>query len=63
MPIAHIHILEGRTPEQKRAAIERVTQALHETLGAPPESIRVVIQEIPKENWGIGGRTAKELGR
>jgi 4-oxalocrotonate tautomerase len=63
MPIAQIQILEGRSPDQKRAAIEKVTQALHEALGAPTESIRVVIQEVPKENWGIGGRTAKELGR
>lgn len=63
MPIAQIQILEGRSPEQKRAAIEKVTQALHEALGAPPESVRVVILEVPKENWGIGGRTAKELGR
>jgi len=63
MPIAHVHILEGRTTEQKRAVIEKVTLALREALGAPPESIRVVIEEMPKENYGIGGVSAKDLGR
>lgn len=63
MPFAQIHLLEGRSEEQKRAAIERVTQALVEALGAPRESVRVLIHDVPKENWGIGGVSAKALGR
>jgi len=63
MPLAHIYILEGRSDEQKRAVIDKTTQALHEALGAPKENVRVVIQEIPKTQWGIGGRSAKDLGR
>jgi 4-oxalocrotonate tautomerase len=63
MPFAQIYMLEGRTPEQKKAAIEKVTQALHEATNAPKETIRVWIHEMPKENWGIAGVTAKDLGR
>lgn len=63
MPFAQIHILEGRTAEQKKAVIEKVTQALVETLDAPVANVRVWIQEVPKENWGIAGVTAKDLGR
>jgi len=63
MPFAHICILEGRTEAQKKAVIEKVTQALVEALNAPKESVRVCIQEIPKSNWGIGGVSAKDLGR
>jgi 4-oxalocrotonate tautomerase len=63
MPLAHIYLLEGRSEEVKRAVIDKVTQALHEAVGAPKENVRVVIQDIPKTNWGIAGRTAKELGR
>ncbi|KDB52155.1 4-oxalocrotonate tautomerase [Sphaerotilus natans subsp. natans DSM 6575] len=43
--------------------IEKVTQALHEAVGAPKETIRVWIQEVPSTNWGIAGQTAKDLGR
>ena len=63
MPFAQIYMLEGRTTEQKKAVIEKVTQALHEATGAKVETIRVWIHEMPKENWGIAGVSAKELGR
>ncbi len=63
MPFAQIYMLEGRTPEQKKAVIEKVTQALIEAVGAPKEAVRVWIHEMPKENWGIAGVSAKDLGR
>lgn len=63
MPFAQIYMLEGRTEEQKRAVIEKVTEALQEAVGAPRETIRVWIQDVPKTNWGIAGQTAKDLGR
>lgn len=63
MPFAQIYLLEGRTEAQKRAVIEKVTQALVEAVGAPVNNVRVWIQEVPKENWGIAGVSAKDLGR
>lgn len=63
MPFAQIYILDGRTEDQKRAVVEKVTQALTEALGAPKENVRVWIHDVPKENWGIAGKTAKDLGR
>lgn len=63
MPFAQIYMLEGRTEEQKKAVIEKVTQALVEAVDAPIANVRVWIQDVPKENWGIAGVSAKELGR
>jgi len=63
MPFAHIYLIEGRSEAQKKAVIEKVTQALQEATAAPKENIRVWIQDIPKENWGIAGVSVKELGR
>ncbi|MDO5624620.1 MAG: 2-hydroxymuconate tautomerase [Pseudomonadota bacterium] len=63
MPFAQIYMLEGRTDEQRRAVIEKVTEALHEAVGAPRETIRVWIHDVPKTHWGIAGQTAQELGR
>ena len=63
MPFAQIHMIEGRTEEQKKAVIEKVSQALVEATGAPIATVRVWITEVPKENWGIAGVSAKELGR
>ncbi|MEI7516636.1 MAG: 2-hydroxymuconate tautomerase, partial [Betaproteobacteria bacterium] len=55
MPFAQIYLLEGRTEEQKRAVIEKVTQALVDAVGAPVNTVRVLIQDVPKTNWGIAG--------
>jgi 4-oxalocrotonate tautomerase len=63
MPIANIQILEGRQPQQKRELIRAVTVAIAESLEVNADSIRVIIQEVPKEHWGIGGVSARELGR
>jgi 4-oxalocrotonate tautomerase len=63
MPFAQIYIMEGRTEDQKRAVIEKVTQAMVDALGAPAENVRVWIHDVPKTNWGIAGTSAKDLGR
>ncbi|CAG2157878.1 2-hydroxymuconate tautomerase [Cupriavidus laharis] len=63
MPFAQIYMIEGRTVEQKRAVIQKVTAALVEATGAPKENVRVWIHDVPKENWGIAGESAKDLGR
>lgn len=63
MPIAQIHILEGRSDEQKEALISEVTQAIMKALDAPQQSVRVIISEMPKQNFGIAGESAKKLGR
>ena len=63
MPEVIVYAVAGRTPEQKRTLIRAVNEAIAQALQANPESIRVIIQEVPKEHWGIGGTSARELGR
>jgi 4-oxalocrotonate tautomerase len=63
MPFVQIYLMEGRTEDQKRAVIEKVTAAVVEAVGAPVENVRVWIHDMPKTNWGIGGKTAKDIGR
>ncbi len=58
MPIAIIHLMEGRDDEKKARAIAAVTQALVESLGVKPDSVRVILQEVPKTQWGIAGKPA-----
>jgi 4-oxalocrotonate tautomerase len=63
MPIANLQILHGRPPELKERLIRAVTAAIADTLKVKPDSVRVILHEIPAEHWGIGGVSAKELGR
>ena len=63
MPLAQISILEGRSKEMKTDLIREVTEAIRKSLNAPNESVRVIIYEVPKSNWGIAGVTTESLGR
>ena len=55
MPFVEITMIEGRTHEKKRELLKRVTDAVEESIGAPRQSIRVVIREVPGEHWAVGG--------
>lgn len=63
MPVAHLYILEGRDGDKKERLIAEVTEAIHRSLDAPLESVRVIITEMPKAHFGIGGQSAKKRGR
>lgn len=63
MPIAQINMMEGRTDEQKEALIRKVTDAVMSSLSAPEENVTVLINEIPKVHFGIGGLSADKQGR
>ena len=56
MPYVTVKMLEGRTEEQKKAMVEKVTAAVSETSGAPKEKIVVFIEEMPKNHYAIGGK-------
>lgn len=63
MPLIQATILEGRTEEQKAAFFRGVTQVAVETLNVKPEQVRVVINQVPKNHWAIGGVSVAERDR
>ncbi|WP_017728829.1 4-oxalocrotonate tautomerase [Halalkalibacterium ligniniphilum] len=60
MPFIQINILEGRTPEKKERLIREVSDLVADVLDAPIESVRILIQEMPSEHWGIAGESVKK---
>jgi 4-oxalocrotonate tautomerase len=61
MPVITVAMRTGRTVDQKRALVHRLTKDFVETCGGEPDGVWVEIVEIPAENWGIGGRLQSEL--
>jgi 4-oxalocrotonate tautomerase len=59
MPLIEVHMLEGRSEEQKKALLEAITRAVHESIGAPLPSIRVWIQEFSPKEFMVAGELAK----
>ena len=55
--IIELTIFPGRTKEQKGSAVELITQRLNEELGIPKTDVFIIINEPPKENWGLAGKT------
>jgi 4-oxalocrotonate tautomerase len=55
MPLVTVHLLRGRTHEQKRRLIARITDALVEEAGARQEKVQVRFLDVSKEDWGRGG--------
>ncbi|MCF7935773.1 MAG: 2-hydroxymuconate tautomerase family protein [Synergistales bacterium] len=60
MPIVTVHMLEGRTDEQKRALVEDTTQAICSTLSVKREQVRIIIEEMKRDNYAIGGELVSD---
>ncbi|MCM2545370.1 tautomerase family protein [Burkholderia glumae] len=63
LPVIVAILIAGRTLDQKRALIGALADTAAATLDAPPDATRVMIKDIPNTDFGIGGKTAKSLGR
>jgi 4-oxalocrotonate tautomerase len=55
MPIIRVEILEGRSVEKKRELVEVLSRETARIIGCPENSIYVVIEDVAKQNWGVGG--------
>jgi 4-oxalocrotonate tautomerase len=56
MPYVTVKMIAGRTDEQKRALVEKVTDAVVETTGAPIEAVTVFIEEMTKDHYAVAGK-------
>ena len=55
MPLIQVTLLEGRTPEQKRKVVERLTNVIVEELGSKREAVTVTINDVSAANYASGG--------
>ena len=62
MPYVNIRITdEGVSREQKQELITATTHLLRDVLGKDPASTVVVIDEVPTDNWGLGGELVTDI--
>lgn len=55
MPLVHIDLIEGRSADQLRQMVKDVTAAIEKNTGAPKEHIHVVLNEMSKDHYAVGG--------
>jgi 4-oxalocrotonate tautomerase len=59
VPIVHVHFWEGVGEEQVKTMIRGITKVIVD-LGVPEQAVEVIVHEIPKTHWGVGGEPASE---
>lgn len=60
MPFVEITLIEGRPPEMLRGLLHEVHEAVLRAVGAAPDSVRVVLREVPATHWAAGDVTIAE---
>jgi 4-oxalocrotonate tautomerase len=59
MPIVHVNVWESFGKEKIKIMIQNITKVFVD-LGVPEHAVEVIVHEIPKSHWGIGGTPASE---
>jgi 4-oxalocrotonate tautomerase len=60
MPLVHIDLIAGRSEEQLKGLVRDVTTAIVKNTGAPAEHVHVVLNEMQKNRYSVGGKLKSE---
>jgi len=60
MPIIHIELVEGRTEEQKKNLMKKVTEAVCDAVNVTPDRVRIIVNTIKKSDYAVGGKLRSE---
>ena len=60
IPVVIIETWAGKSEEVKAKLISGITRAFEE-VDVKPDSLNIIIHEIPKNNWGMNGKQVSKL--
>lgn len=55
MPIVEVHLIEGRTVEQKRKLVTEMTKAVVDSLNVKAEDVRIILSDMAKHDYSVAG--------
>ncbi len=56
MPFVTIEMIEGRTIEQKRELVEKITKVVCETVDVTPDRVFVFVEDLKKDHFAKNGK-------
>jgi len=59
MPLVHVNVWKGFGEERVKKLIENITKVFID-LNVPQQAVEVIVHEIPRTHWGMGGEPASE---
>ena len=60
MPIVDVKMWKGVSEDAVEQIISGITKVFVD-LGIPERAVEVIVQEVPKTHWGIGGKPASKV--
>ncbi|HIC77168.1 MAG TPA: 4-oxalocrotonate tautomerase family protein [Candidatus Dadabacteria bacterium] len=60
MPYINLKVGGKLTEQQKKEIISQFTKTLEDVAGKPPSSTYIVIDEISRDLWSVGGKLLSE---
>lgn len=60
MPLVNIAMYPGRDLEKKREIVKEVTATLSRVMNIAPETVWVILDEVPRDNWAAAGVLASD---
>ena len=61
MPYVEVKVAGSLESSQKKKIAEGITKVLQDVAGKAPKSTYVVIEEVSRENWAVGGVPLSEV--
>ncbi|CAN5423711.1 4-oxalocrotonate tautomerase family protein [soil metagenome] len=61
MPVVQVNIKSGRTLDQKREIVRRMTDVLVDVCGSAKERVNVIINEVDEDSWGRAGQLLSDI--
>ena len=56
MPYITVEMLEGRSLEQKRELVKKITEVVSETIQVSPDKVFIFLEDIKKESYATAGK-------
>ena len=63
MPLIQVLNATPSSTAQKRELLAELTATYARVMRIRPDTIRVTFQELPRENWSVGGVTLADSGQ
>ena len=56
MPMIRVEMFAGRTPEQKRALVQEITEGTCRALGCKPDAVQIILTDVARDDWAESGK-------
>lgn len=61
MPVVQVYLYKGKTKEQKKELVKRISNDFQEVMKISPDAVHILFHDLEKDDWGTKGILASEL--